>query len=253
MHNIALLMAIGGVLAAGAGERPAASVAQTRVRMTFVPVEAPFVSSGELEAAGREAARLWKPYGVDLTVAPGQQACPSVPGPMLCVYVLFHKTVGEARAGGWEPSLGQVDFSPEGEPLPSIRIAYESIRTLLARWNRRYGLDSPKLLRYTIVGRALGRVLAHELGHFLTALPSHSERGLMRPTFRPQELADVSSRSFVLSPAETARLDIRLAALRDRMQLAEAAGQEKGYDPRGMGSEGQGARLRVRSNSRPIH
>jgi hypothetical protein len=41
-----------------------------------------------------------------------------------------------------------------------------------------------------LLPRALGRALAHELGHYLLARRAHSPTGLMREAFRPEDLAD---------------------------------------------------------------
>ena len=46
------------------------------------------------------------------------------------------------------------------------------------------------------VGRAVARVAAHEATHFLHQQAHHCERGLMRATFPPYELASQDSRPF---------------------------------------------------------
>jgi hypothetical protein len=61
------------------------------------------------------------------------------------------------------------------------------------------------------VGRALGRVLAHEVGHVLLAGSSHARSGLMRASFVPAELVDYRRRAYTLSSAEVARLARRAA------------------------------------------
>jgi hypothetical protein len=42
----------------------------------------------------------------------------------------------------------------------------------------------------TFLGRALGRVLAHEIGHYLLGTAQHTMRGLMRAQFTPQDLLE---------------------------------------------------------------
>src|SRR4029453_1899411 len=56
------------------------------------------------------------------------------------------------------------------------------------------------------VGLALGRVLAHELGHVLLATRSHQARGLMRPTFSGEELLTGVRERYGLSEPEVVRL-----------------------------------------------
>lgn len=48
----------------------------------------------------------------------------------------------------------------------------------------------PNALADFILGRALGRALAHEIGHFLLGRGQHTPQGLLRPTFEPYELLE---------------------------------------------------------------
>ena len=48
----------------------------------------------------------------------------------------------------------------------------------------------PAALADMILGRALGRALAHEIGHYLLGTAEHSARGLMRAEIVPQELLE---------------------------------------------------------------
>jgi hypothetical protein len=64
------------------------------------------------------------------------------------------------------------------------------------------------------MARALGRVLAHEIGHFVLALPSHAPSGLMRPTFSGRELTTLDRKAFALSAELLPRLRDRLVRLR---------------------------------------
>jgi hypothetical protein len=49
-------------------------------------------------------------------------------------------------------------------------------------------LRLPAPLAATFLGRALGRVLAHEIGHYLLGTREHTRNGLMRAQFAPQDL-----------------------------------------------------------------
>jgi hypothetical protein len=46
----------------------------------------------------------------------------------------------------------------------------------------------PAALADTLLSRALGRALAHEIGHYLLGTHEHTARGLMRARFTPQDL-----------------------------------------------------------------
>jgi hypothetical protein len=58
-----------------------------------------------------------------------------------------------------------------------------------------------------LVSRALGRALAHEIGHYLLRKSRHTSRGLMRAHFYPLELLEPATRDrYSLDPADRAAL-----------------------------------------------
>jgi hypothetical protein len=63
------------------------------------------------------------------------------------------------------------------------------------------------------LARALGRVLAHEIGHVLLGAPFHDEAGLMRGVFRSNELAEPNRAPFRLTRSDVGRLRSRIPAL----------------------------------------
>jgi hypothetical protein len=63
------------------------------------------------------------------------------------------------------------------------------------------------------LGRALGRVLAHEIGHIVLAAAEHQSRGLMRASFVAEDLIRPQRHPYTLSEAEVARLRERELAL----------------------------------------
>jgi hypothetical protein len=68
------------------------------------------------------------------------------------------------------------------------------------------------------VGRALGRTLAHELGHVLLGVPGHQRSGLMRAKFLTADLVGLGSRTYRLSEGEVERLRRREQELTRRTQ-----------------------------------
>ena len=70
------------------------------------------------------------------------------------------------------------------------------------------------------LGRALGRVLAHEIGHLLLAAPNHHRHGLMREAFSALDLVALHHLSYTLSEAELSRLHSRWRVL---MQLTKTS------------------------------
>ena len=63
------------------------------------------------------------------------------------------------------------------------------------------------------LARALGRVLAHEIAHVLLGAPNHDEAGLMRVSFRPDELAAPDRAPFRLTCLGVGRLRSRIRML----------------------------------------
>src|SRR5262249_62227512 len=59
---------------------------------------------------------------------------------------------------------------------------------------RRDTAGLPVALAETFLARALGRALAHEIGHYLFGTREHTTDGLMRPQFSPQDLLEEASR-----------------------------------------------------------
>src|SRR5262249_59808629 len=60
----------------------------------------------------------------------------------------------------------------------------------------------PAAMAEILLGRALGRALAHEIGHFLLDTREHSTHGLMRAEFTPLDLLEEATRPlYRLAPA----------------------------------------------------
>jgi hypothetical protein len=70
----------------------------------------------------------------------------------------------------------------------------------------------PVRLRDQVVARAVGRVLAHEVGHYLLRWPHHAEAGLMRSEFHASSLAAPDPNAFALTTVDRARFQIVLDA-----------------------------------------
>ena len=71
--------------------------------------------------------------------------------------------------------------------------------------------DSPTLFHELLLSRALGRALAHELGHYLLKSRTHSAAGLMRAVRPSFQFFAPDRVGFGLTPEERAWLADRLA------------------------------------------
>jgi hypothetical protein len=94
--------------------------------------------------------------------------------------------------------------------LPKTPCGTGVARVWVAR-ARRHAALVPSVPPFTIlpekndllVSRALGRALAHEIGHYLLRTSRHRARGLMRAHFYPLELVEPASRQrYSLDPAD---------------------------------------------------
>jgi hypothetical protein len=62
--------------------------------------------------------------------------------------------------------------------------------------------ERPAAYRHRLIGRVLGRAIAHELGHYLFGSSNHTSDGLMRATHRLDDLTSPFRRAFRVVPAQ---------------------------------------------------
>jgi hypothetical protein len=82
------------------------------------------------------------------------------------------------------PTLGWIEVN-DNALTRFIHISYANAVTMLndARLSVGSPSNMPRLQRDIYLGRAMGRVLAHELGHYLLGSNTHARQGLMQGTF----------------------------------------------------------------------
>jgi hypothetical protein len=169
------------------------------LRMVLVFADPRAIDAAVTHEAVVEAAALWAPYQLVLE----RSACRTGGGaPEL---VVEFASAAMARS---TTVLGTVAFGPDGTPEPRVTLFLDEVLRLMAG-ARLFGSEAwqwPRLLREQIVGRALGRILAHEIGHYVLSNRQHTQAGLMRSTQRSDELGAPSRAGFRLSAVEAARL-----------------------------------------------
>jgi hypothetical protein len=154
-------------------------------------------------AAVAEAAELWKPYGV-LVHAGGSDNCDT----RLTVTTLADRA--PARGG----DLGSIRFGADGIPDPHIVLHYPAV-VQLAMGTTAFGTAArewPLRVQEEVIARAVGRTLAHEIGHYLLQWPHHASAGLMRSRQGAAALASPDRARFALTPSDVARLSVVRAA-----------------------------------------
>jgi hypothetical protein len=120
--------------------------------------------------------------------------------------------------------LGWIEFM-DGRPDSNIYLSYASAEKYLFESRSVVGLamNMTRAERELFVGRALGRALAHELGHYLLATKEHTAKGLLKAVRSASEFFLVDrGRFFELEPAQRMQITERLrgdAIVASRQQL----------------------------------
>ena len=145
-----------------------------------------------LDEAEREASRIWAPAGITFAWA---RSTPERAIRADDVLVMVREQLAGRPHTGLRVSrrhaLGRVILVTPDRPSQLIELALPAVATsvhgesLFGRPVR--GL--PPASRNVAVGRALGRVLAHEIGHWLFGR-AHTPDGLMRASIKRRDLVD---------------------------------------------------------------
>jgi hypothetical protein len=111
--------------------------------------------------------------------------------------------------------LGWIVFDEPNTPEQEIYVSYTNVTSLLLQSSRVVGTvqNMPTLQRETLMGRAMGRTLAHELGHYLSASKVHAPRGLMMAVHTAAEFFGPDRERFSLAAAERQRIVARITSI----------------------------------------
>jgi hypothetical protein len=141
----------------------------------------------------RHAAREVVPY------ARTSEAGPYVPSTLR---ILVGNEPGVSSDG--KLPLGWIRFDDEQTPEQEIYVSYRNALQFIADARGIVGIlaDMPNAQREMFLGRAMGRALAHELGHYLTASKAHAKKGLMRATRTASEFFALERWGFAIDPAQ---------------------------------------------------
>ena len=210
---------------ASAGRLFTATFAMATLTVVAKPVEANTIVSMDVHFAGRshsagllkaiwtEVSAIWSSYGVQVVAAP---ECESEDGGGI---VGSFDVAIEQRATHKMKSnrlvLGLTYLQVPAIDHAPIRIDYGAVEEVLEalQLERLVMLTGHQGLESSDMGRALGRVLAHEIGHVLLLAPDHKPSGLMRASYRPEDLVGIARTSFTLSQLEIERLHRRAERL----------------------------------------
>lgn len=183
------VVAIGPCAAAPAAEQPALIVQiDDRVQ----------VSLGELAAAKAEVERVFRAAGIEMVWHEGRLPA-----------TLRGLTAGEGRPGlvgvmlthNIEKPSRDASGCPLGVAMPALAIAHVFYNRLV-EVARTHPID---------INAVLGRVIAHEIGHLLLPLGSHSRYGIMRADL---DLGFVNPNRFTDDQARSIRAELESRSAR---------------------------------------
>lgn len=195
LFGIGLMAAAPPLMSASEPARPVESTRTLHVLLTVAP-ELPAVSRSGLVT---EASELWGQAGVELIWSNGSDG--SVPrARMLRVLVISR------RAGAQESSENVVLGELLGFGRPGALAVASILRAqeLVTAWQG--PSIGPRSIHDGQLGLVLGRVVAHEIGHYLLGTATHSRTGLMRARFETPDLIDRRSAAFDVDAATAAQL-----------------------------------------------
>jgi len=142
-----------------------------------------------------EAAAIWAPAGIALE---WNRGAPQHEARGLTIEVTIDDRPTALSRDG---ALGWVTFTTDG-PERFIHLSRVSAEDLLhtTPWLNDATITSHEAL----IGRALGRTLAHELGHYILRSKVHTERGLMRAAWTSDQAFAFIRDGFELTSEERA-------------------------------------------------
>jgi hypothetical protein len=157
---------------------------------------APGISNGVVRGALNEATAIWRDAGVMIAwhLSDGS----STDGDPSAVRVLLDEARGSVF--GQDLPLGWINFNASGRSEGIVHLSYRNVVQLLDA-TEAYR-SRPISYKELLAARALGRALAHELGHHLTASKVHSPSGLMKARRLVDELFSPARTKFTLSSDE---------------------------------------------------
>ena len=203
-----LVAAAAAALVLAAGDAAAMCIG---VRLRFADA-AP--SWALVDAMKLEAAAIWDPYGlrIEWQTTSRTAAC----GPVQASFAVSVERRRLWGASSRSVQLGRTRVAPGAIDAVPIVINQEAIERVLETLAK---IDVLQLVGHPAaaapdVGRAMGRILAHEIGHVILAAPRHQREGLMRRAFRPAELIAHERRAYDLTAADQARLQQRECELK---------------------------------------
>jgi hypothetical protein len=196
------------VATTAAASAPAAPLQSTPMMPLVIGVTAASdISRAVVAAIVRESDAIWRAAGFRFVWI----VDPHVATANLRVFI----GGGTSPATDRQTPLAWISLDAAGVPEPSIYLSHANAQRFLRASRGSVGPVEamPTLQRNTYVGRALGRALAHEVGHYLMGSKAHAARGLMRGTHTSVEFFSTEARTFTIDAFERQRMAARFTSI----------------------------------------
>jgi len=161
-----------------------------------------------------ETEGIWRPYGVQLEWVDARLDEVAAEG-FSVEAVLDRRSEGPADPD--RAVLGRASVPQDAVGAGPIRVSFDATERMLLRRP-----SSPHFVGEQDMARALGRVLAHEIGHVLLAVRNHDHAGLMRAVFTPAELGSPDRAPFRLTCDGFGRLRSRIQVMTRGPQMSDS-------------------------------
>ena len=153
------------------------------------------VPQGLLDAMKEETTSILRESGIELDW--WDKGSTAAPPDASDIFVLrFHGPCGPASVIQPKRAPLAVTHVSDGEVLPFSDVDCSQVRASLAGVGERGDSN-------VVIGRALGRVAAHELVHIVTRSRVHGRHGVAQPAFTPR---DLTADQFMLAPEDVDRI-----------------------------------------------
>jgi len=160
-------------------------------RQQSTPVTAVVLPSGPysdlaIKEMGREAAKILRQSGMALRWRVGAPA-QAVNGMLVVVKLQGHCVMDGSPTAAWSGPLAWT-HSVDGKMLPFTDVSCDKLRGVIEP----AAADEDKGRGNVLLGRAMGRVLAHELYHIAADTAEHGRQGVAQAALTPDQLTSGS-------------------------------------------------------------
>jgi len=153
---------------------------------------------------------VWNPHRADRSIAMAAS------GPVACraldVVIGHNRGPGPDSERENRTALGWIVFDGPGVPAHEIYVSYENAQAFMAGSRGVVGMIEQMTLaeREMNLARAMGRALAHEIGHYLLASKAHTPGGLMQAVHTASEFFSYQRNGFAIDEAQRQTVAERL-------------------------------------------